>query len=405
MVAAVVTREREMIKLLSPFVVAGAAIVAVIAMPTSSLAFEPDPYHCYSTAPLWNAPRGAIVSGTSEGPIRSVLNGVGETRTHSMISNGDWATHSTSLQPSIKTVNVTIAGIKVGTTPDSDKPLKPSELAAGQPGFSQIDMGGAYAYWRGASQTWTQIYPPPLATELANPSLCGNGCKAAGTADWLWASAPYQASGTMYLLGWLDQAGNVHHLSYGLHQFMNGIDRITTGLETEDWGGRGIVCSQVEPYAYVHWVNETNPYITSGTGAMTYQTYSHAETANAGNALWYSVYNQCMGADPGFWASLASGILSLYYGGSIQDKICNHAAWQVLNCFFEGETTSSGGCSDISSGPWNSFVPNNSRAGAQSLSPEGLMGLNGKPANGPWKNWTQGALQWNGGGSVYGCYW
>jgi len=374
--------------------------VALLALPGSSHAFEADPGRCYSKAPLWSAGKGRIVSGVSDGPIKSVLNGVGEARTHSMMSNGDWATHSTSLAPSLNNQGVYVLGVRVGTAPNPDRPLKANELAAGQPGFTQINMGGAYTYWRQAAKVWTQVAPPAIDA----PNLCGNSCQVSGTADWLWSTIPYQTNASFFELGFLDGGGVFRHMSYGFHQYMDGRKRITTGLESEDWTGRGIVCSQVAPYAYEHWLDVAGVALPSNAKPMSYQTYSRDETIAAGSALWNTVYDGCMdAASPGFWGAIGGVLIDLIVGDT--EDICIAAAWQVLNCFFEGETASSGGCTDASLWPWHDYKLNPAKSGARSLSPDGLQGLNGKPATGPWANWTIAVLQWNGGGSTYGCYW
>lgn len=404
------------------FALALAAVLGLLtALPRSARAFEPADPGCFSTAPTWNAAKGALVSGISRGPIAAVLNGVGETRTHVMISNGDWATHSTSRAPSIQKASVYIgvcpACVKVGEMPDPSRPLKAVELAQGSPGFSQINMGGAYAYWSTASQVWRQTSVPITPAELQDPTLCGNFCKARGTADWLWFDVPYTvanaaggANATFYSLGFNNTAGAYVHYSYGFRQYMDGRDRVRLGWMEESTTERGIVCSQVPAYAYKQFIKAKAPKIPAGTSNyVNYTTYTHSQTVAAGNALWWSVYNSCRGEDAGFWGDIANSITSLYYGDSIQDTTCNHAAWQVLNCFFQGEDPNGGGCKTAASTPWNSYVADNAAVGARSLSPDGIMGLSGHPTAGagvsPWANWKQGALQWNGGGSTYGCYW
>src|SRR5690242_882756 len=56
---------------------------------------------CGSVGGGWNAPNGAVVLTTGPGIIKSVVNGVGEYYSHSMISHGvgSWVTHETMRQP------------------------------------------------------------------------------------------------------------------------------------------------------------------------------------------------------------------------------------------------------------------------------------------------------------------
>ena len=57
---------------------------------------------CGSTAAGWNAPNGAVVFNRGPGPIRSVMDAIGEYRTHSMLSHGPGGSvsHATLATPS-----------------------------------------------------------------------------------------------------------------------------------------------------------------------------------------------------------------------------------------------------------------------------------------------------------------
>jgi hypothetical protein len=403
----------------SPLLTVGAAAasaftIALISLPREAHAFQDENPRCFATAPTWNAERGALVSASSSGPVAAVVNALGESRTHVMISNGDWATESTTRVPSIVNQSMTIGIWPFTTTitvPYAPMPLEPMELAAGSPGFSMINMGGAYAYWANAPQVFRQV-PRRTLQDVLHPELCGNVCKAQGTSDWLWFEVPYETvaapgNSIYYSLGSAN-GGPFVHTSYGFHQYMAGLLRGSYAFEGEATWLRGIECAQVPTYAYRKFVNAHNPNILSGSSWVYPHQYTHNETVNAGVALWYSVYNSCKAVDPGFWGKLGNSLLSLGGGADLKDTTCNHAAWQVLNCFFNGEDQTGGGCKSIDISSWNAYAPNANGAGAFSMSPDGVMGLGPRATQavdaGPWANFVQGTLQWNQGGSTYGCF-
>ncbi len=409
-------------RLRSPLLIVGGAApiastiafsIALLSLSRDARAFDDENPRCFATAPTWNAAKGALVSASSPGPVAAVVSALGESRTHVMLSNGDWATESTTRVPSVVTESTTVGIWPLTITvpvPHAAMPLQPVELAQGSPGFSQINMGGAYAYWANAPQVFRQL-PLRDAADTIHPELCGNQCKAQGTADWLWAEVPYQTvaagSSFYYSLG-SNFGGPFVHTTYGFHQYMDGLLRGTYAVEGEAPWMRGIECAQVPTYSYSKFISAHNPAIKAGSFWVSPHQYTHDETVNAGVALWYSVYNSCKGRDTGYWAKVGNDILAYASGLNYQETGCNNAAWQVLNCFFSGEDQAGGGCHDTSSTAWNAYTANANAAGANSISPDGVMGL-GPRANravdaGPWTGFVQGALQWNQGGSTYGCF-
>src|SRR5262245_37614985 len=92
------------------------------------------------TAPAgWNLPKGAVSLTIGDGPVRATLQGVGESRTHSMLNHGNgWITHASMKQPTERT--------------SCSQPLVVSTLRDGFPGASQINMGAAYVYIQGSTQ-------------------------------------------------------------------------------------------------------------------------------------------------------------------------------------------------------------------------------------------------------------
>jgi len=391
---------------------AAVAVLAISAPPRAGRAFEPADHPCFKTAPTWNATNGALVSGISKGPVAAIFTALNQSRTHVMMAHvtpgGYWATESTTLQPSIHktTVKVCVLGVcvKAGQIPEPSMPLEPKELAAGAPGFSQINMGGAYAYWIDATQVFRQVSPRPSASPI-----CKYNCQINGVADWLWQNVPYDqvtsaadSSTWYYSLKSTDPSGTTAHISYGVHQFMDGFMRATVGMTGESPSNRGLACSQVPAWGYRNWVLQTDEDLGTFSREISTHKYSHAQTVEAGQALWSSVYGGCMDQDAGFWGGLVNAYTGLM-GQSLQDQTCRSAAYQVLNCFFQGENSNGSGCTSSSATPWNNYKAGTA-AGANSLSPDDIMGLSGSANAGPWSTSTQEMLQWNGGGSTYGCF-
>jgi len=398
-------------RLFSHLTFGAAALAAGLTIIAPAHAFTGDVPGCYQTAPIWNARKGAIVSGISKGPINAVLSAVGESRTHTMLSHGDWATHSTTRSPSPTDIPIKWLGlITLAHVPNPGMPVKPVELAQGYPGLSQIDMGGAYAYWSGALQVFTQTGQ----RHLPSPGFCGNACKGQGVADWLWSNVAYQqataqagAGAYFYTLGFNDANGSFVHLPYDFHQYMSVLGKVH-GADFNFAGDRGIVCSQTPAWAYRHWIIDTAPNIKPGTEWIEPHAYGHDETVAAADALWNSVYSDCRAVSGDFWGLVFASLANVTGVSDFKDAVCSSAAFQVLNCFLVGEDTNGGGCKDIRN-IWINQYRASSAAGALSLSPDTLMGLSGRPRTGntvgPWADAFETAVQWNGGGSTYGCYW
>jgi hypothetical protein len=387
------------------------AALSLLASPAR--AFEPEDPACFSTAPDWNAAKGMLVSGSASGPVSAVLNTLGESRTHLMISNGNWATESTTQTPSTKMARVKACflGIckDIGSVPNSLLPVEPQELAYGYPGLSQINMGGAYAYWSHSNQTFRQI----ASTILVPPTVCRDNCKARGAADWLWFNAPYTTVSAgnhgdtyFYSLGAPQASGVFTHLPYSFNQYMFGLNRIA-GSDFQDYrsGTTGIMCSEVPAWAYAHFLTTSQPNIDSDW-SIGGHAYTIDQTIAAGDALWQSVYDDCEGQGSGFFAGLGLSISKAVTGGfSLKDYTCRNAAYQVLNCFVAGPGAS--GCDDTGTGVWDQYKAN-PQIGAASVSPDEALGLftatPDRPKQGPWAHLREGQLLWNGGGSTYGCF-
>ncbi|MFY0583358.1 hypothetical protein ACN28S_61800 [Cystobacter fuscus] len=98
------------------------------------------------------------------GPIRSVLDAIGEYRTHSMLSHGPGAgvTHATMATPK----QTDWPGVCA-------KPMNGQQLQYGYPGLEQINQGGIYNYMYtddGTEWAGWQQGDPPRPPSSATPS-------------------------------------------------------------------------------------------------------------------------------------------------------------------------------------------------------------------------------------------
>jgi len=318
----------------------------------------------------WNAPNGALVTNRAPGPVRAVLDAVGEYRTHSMVSHGPggWVSHETMYSPG-----------QTGWPTYCSTPANPTELRDGYPGASQTDQGGIYTF----------IYHGGNNEYLRHQTSRSNGVddtRGAAAANWLWSSAPYSTvyskqDGSRWIYRLKSDSGAF--LNYVLYQYRD-LGGVATG--TPGWNN-GMVCSTMIAYAQ----NK------SGGGTVSSGTYNHTQLVTAGNALYNAVYDSC-DAGLGFWASLGASVTCL-------EGICDDAARQVRNCMVAGR------CDTDSSSVW-SDIANNSATVARSISPDRLAGINGEGVQMQQHNATNSmyedsppvTTQWNSGGNVYGCF-
>jgi hypothetical protein len=341
---------------------------------------------CASSLPSWNAPRGAIVSNRTNGPIRSIIDAVGEQRTHVIMSHGTagWATHATAAQPSRS------GGCEYN-------PVTPSELGMGYPGFSVTNLGGIYAF----------IYGSPVFVRYQIPNQASDLSGAQGVADFLWDWSPHDVypgisdrlawtwNGSMYFLGdnW-GANGTFQNYPYVFFQYRAEGSRLDGS--TSGGGSPGVVCSTAIGFAYAKWKQFWNPSFPRPN--MPPHEYSKAQTHNAGNALWNNVHNLCLSGlsftDTSFdWVASCNA-----------DDTCWHAAYQVLNCFMFGANVN-GSCIDPESTTWPGWVSGTDQTPSRTLSPDGMLGWSGLPLDtSVWAPYGDATVQWSGAGSTYGCW-
>src|SRR5262245_35536417 len=90
---------------------------------------------CGWSSTYWNAPNGAAVFNRGAGPIKDVISAVGESRSHSMISNASvkYVTHAAAKTPG-----------RPGWPDYCSTPLEPGDLQNGWAGAEQINQGAIY---------------------------------------------------------------------------------------------------------------------------------------------------------------------------------------------------------------------------------------------------------------------
>ncbi|WNG32846.1 hypothetical protein F0U61_03865 [Archangium violaceum] len=335
-----------------------AASVAVSALALAGSAHAEG--ECGSTSAGWNAPNGAVVFDRGPGPIRDVLDAVGEYRTHSMLSHGPGVsvTHATMNTPS----QASWPGV-------CTKPMQGNDLRYGYPGLQQVNQGGIYMYMygNGVGPEWTGWQQ-------------GDPAQAALIGDSIWYNHPFVTDVSRHDGGQtIDRpVRNGYRVNYSLFQYR---DLQSAHQTPGDAVNSGMVCSTFMAYAHSY----------AGRGVVTPYTYSHAQIANASNSLYTGVYNQCKQSLGWFTNALLTVACPFY-------NVCGNAGNQVANCM------SANMCDSSDSRYWKS-VRDDANATARSISPDRVGGWGVHPINNTtWGPDYSHQLQWNSGGNVYGCW-
>jgi hypothetical protein len=316
---------------------------------------------CGWTSAGWNAPNGAAVFDRGPGPIRDVLDAVGEYRTHSMLSHGPGAgvSHATMRTPD-KTTWPTVC-----TTP-----LNASQLRYGYPGLEQINQGGIYTYIHHNGSGG----PEWVGWQVGDPA------RAALIGDSLWYNHPYVSDVSRHdSRQYIDRPlRNGARVNYSLFQYRH--------LETVhqipgNAANNGMVCSTFMAYAHAY----------AGRGLVTAHTYPHPLVANATTAIHASITHQCR-ASLGWFEGALLTIACPFF------NVCGNAGNQVANCMAANQ------CESSDERHWKA-VRDDPGATATSISPDRLGGWGVHPLdNTVWGPDYTHQLQWNSGGNVYGCW-
>ncbi|HVE82956.1 MAG TPA: hypothetical protein VND93_08925 [Myxococcales bacterium] len=346
---------------------AGAALLVISGGAALAGSSDTSDIACGSTAAGWSAPNGTLVlSRGGEGPVTAVLDSVGEYRTHSMLSHGPGGqvTHETMHSPGT-----------TGWPTYCSTPLRPNELRDGYPGASRADQGAMYRFLYGSGSLEFIAYQNSRTS-------AGFNTNGSSIANWVLSYIPTVTVASLQDSGHTLKrlyGPNGYILNYVLYQYRD--------LGDVNYGGvgwnNGMVCSTLISHAHYR----------AGYGAVYAYTYNHTQLVTAGGALYNSVENEC-NTGLGFWKGIGTTITCF-------ESICDDAARQVRNCMVAGR------CDTDSSTVWSN-VSNDSTTVARSISPDRLGGWSGHPYTGAgvsvWAYDTNNTLQWNSGGSVYGCW-
>lgn len=314
----------------------------------------------------WDAPAGSLVSSRGEGPITSIIDAVGETRTHSMISHGTSVSHAVMHTPG-----------QNGWPTYCDLPLKDNELRYGYPGASRTSVAGMYiSLYEGSSA------PAGYFLQFQNAA---DACAGLNVSNYLlntaadYVTASQQNSYQTYYR-YTNSAG---YMPYSTYQFMNSLSVPTGGSGVDN----GVVCS-----TFAAW----SEYKANSATRVTPYTYTHAQLAAGLNALYNSVYSECNNG-MGFWTGMgaaASCIATIWY---FDTNICDDAARQVANCFAQDR------CNSSDNG-WEN-VRNNTYYTATSVSPDRMGGWGARHTNSGsiWASAPSQQVTWSGP-NVYSCW-
>jgi hypothetical protein len=309
---------------------------------------------CGYVPALWNAPYGSIVlSRSNGGPILPVITAIGEWYTHSMLSLGTAGIAQAEMRSPGQNSWPAVCS----------QPVNPGELQHGHPGVERVNLGAAYADLQGTAA-------PPVY-------LWGDPAVAANIASWVVQSAwSPEVVGSQTIMRGLRNGSPV---SYSLFQYR---DIEGTNLVPSFSANNGMVCSTFLSYAHTQ----------SGAGAVSSATYAHAAIANAANALFSEVQNECNAAF-GFWGGLSVAVSCPFF------DVCENAGDQVTNCM------SSNACDTNDNRIWHG-VRDDPSATATSVSPDRLAG---RPPHGVGTtSWSYDTgyqtIMWNAPGAQYGCW-
>ncbi len=325
---------------------------------------------CGSVTASWNVPAGAAVFTRGAGPIRDVIDAIGESRSHSMLSHGpgNGASHATMLPPAPNDYSTPITGL-------CTQPLNASKLRNGYPGASMLDGGGLYTYLYGDGSAPEFVY-----FQLGD----ANGDNLGATVhEFLWSDASgleVASHGDAAETLWLYNNGaNTGRINYSLYQFRD-LERVNYG---DDAWNNGMVCSTFLAWAQARSnVNIEQPI-----------TYPNHVIGRAAHRLHDTVFNECKDS-LGFWGSVKAAVGCLFV------DVCDLAANQVVNCMTDGD------CGDTTD-HWKGIVEEPGTV-ATSISPDCVGGWNacGKEGEGTsiWAYDDSRVVQWNADGNQYGCW-
>lgn len=391
-------------------------IVVLGGFALASQAFATDTY-CGSTSAGWNVPKGAATFSSSPGPIKTVIQAIGEYRSHSVLSNGPgwFVTHSTAHTPT------TNGDLSPYWTPfcsscgsECWNPLDPNALRNQLPGMEQVENGAMYAYYYGdfgGTGTWgananTTVNYETTAGNLLFLAYQNGGTSAPAVADHAWygdsmIGFTYVNWGGAPSYG-VTYGGSQMH--YGWYQYMNS-QSVAAGVPGNNMG---IVCSS----ALAFWQHRSGIGVADVAPRRYYHGWGTSQIGSAANALYNTVYNECYAQNGpfasvgSFFQTLGFGALCLGYGDG---NPCDEVADQMVNCFATGNCGDTSSPHNYNEYAWQGVVASQD---AVTISPDDVSCWHGNGTGAPcsgsgssiWGYDISQQVQWNSGGSNYGCW-
>jgi hypothetical protein len=309
------------------------------------------------------------VFSRSSGPVRDLMDAIGESRSHSMLSHGPGgsASHATMVLPSMNDYQTPLSGF-------CETPLKAAELRDGYPGASVVSAGAIYTYLYGGDGP-EFVYYQEGNPDGSNPgNIVQNFLRTGAPA--IEVSSREDPGQTLWLF---ENAAQTSRMNYSLYQYRD-LEGVNLG---EDAWNNGIVCS-----TFLAWAQAR-----SGVNVEDPLVYSNDVIVRAAQQLHDSVVNDCRNSI-GFWGRIKATLTC-----PLTD-VCSRAANQVVNCMTQGDC---GNTSDA----WQGVVadPNTD---ASSISPDCVGGWNacpkGQPGGSIWSYDDNHLVQWNAEGNQYGCW-
>lgn len=322
---------------------------------------------CGSSPADWNVPNGSLVFLRSDGPIAAMIKAAGEYRTHvevaHVIAGQDgslqrWLSHAMMKAPGYNLITPFVI---------------PADLIAGYPGAEQVGMGAAYTLHQNA--------------EFQRYQTGGTG--GLTVASWLWTGTQYyqECNGSDCYYRIKTCASGSCPIRYGLYPFRNsgGVENGTSADGTLSSWNDATHCAGLVTWAVKQ----------AGQPVIQPYTYSHSKLSSALYTMYQTLKTSCS-EQAGYYGYMGSFLNTLF-------GICNSVANQVTNCLVSGPSYN---CADTHKSIWEGVAINTSTT-ARSTSPDRLGGWSGHPwdgTTGPWAPFSDVVVQWNQGGSKYGCW-
>jgi hypothetical protein len=208
------------------------------------------------------------------------------------------------------------------------------------------------------------------------------------------SAIPSRPNEGLATVAWLESAKTTttpqgfqsYGIPYDFYQYMN-INGSNGGILGTPPPGhtQGLVCSTFISYAYAN----------GGNAPLPPYRYTHDDLVAASQALYHSVYNECMAETSSAERTAFTALCSAQGHTDACDAVAN----QVLNCF------ATGNCADDHSAT-NADVINNPNSAPYSISPDYLVGIGrhaGKSPT-PWARDVAHMASFSSVGSTYGCW-